>query len=271
MKSHYWSSSKFADWLRGTPKPESATTEVWNAWEKTAKAKKFRYWLVEEGFDYLQDFICWPIKRYHIVRCYINNRWVVKSHALTSNLKRGEWHEYDTRILHSLFEELVNYVEIASAWMQVVFSEEDRKKYHTPWYRTYLRLGLWRCPEAGIAQLEWAATLKWDDKNDLHFGEFTLQALAAQETLALYHWWKVERPKRRDPSEASGLDDFHKKRRDAAKPSDDIWAELSMKNKEQDELLLKLLNICQKLEQEQDDEDTAMLIRLIRIRRSLWT
>jgi len=32
-------------------------------------------------------------------------------------------------LLHSAFDELVNFVEIEQAWMQVVFSDEDRKKY----------------------------------------------------------------------------------------------------------------------------------------------
>jgi len=39
----------------------------------------------------------------------------------------------------------------------------------------------------------------WVDKKDPHFGKPTSQALAAQETLALYTWWKEERPKRLDP------------------------------------------------------------------------
>lgn len=48
MKYEYWSCSKFADCLRGTPKIHSGTAEEWNGWEKTAKVKKERYWLAEE-------------------------------------------------------------------------------------------------------------------------------------------------------------------------------------------------------------------------------
>ncbi len=155
MKSNYWTCSKFADWLRGTPKPPMGTAEVWDAWEKTAKAKKFRYWLAEEGLDHLQDLVRWPANRINDVRCYINNRWFIRSHAMTSSLKRGEWHDFDTRLLHAVFDELINFVEIEQAWMLVTCSEEDRKKYKTPWYRTVFRIGFWRCPEAGIAYLEW--------------------------------------------------------------------------------------------------------------------
>lgn len=55
MKYEYWSCSKFADWLRGTPKINLGTSEEWNAWRKTAKEKKVRYWLTEEGLDFLKD------------------------------------------------------------------------------------------------------------------------------------------------------------------------------------------------------------------------
>lgn len=276
MKSNYWSCSKFADWLRGTPKLPSGTAKEWNTWEKTAKTKKLRYWLAEEALDYLQNFVRWPANRINDVRFYINNRWIFKRHALTSNLKRGEWYDFDLRLLHAAFDELVNFVEIEQAWMLVAFSEEDRKKYKTPWYRTVFRIGFWRCPEAGIAYLEWAAGLKhyedWIDKNDPIFGQPTPQALAAQETLTLYKWWKNERPNRPDPSESSGWSEYCDENRKAAEARGDnpLWSNF-IKNKMEDERSSNILNICHKIKNEQEEEDTAMLIRLIKIRQNLWT
>ena len=262
MKFNDWSYSKFADWLRGTPKPLAGTTEEWNAWEKTAKRKKIRYWLAEESLNYLQNFVCWPANRIKDVRNYISNRWVSKSHALTSNLERGKWHEFDTRLLHAVFDELVNFVEIEQAWMLAISSEEEDKKYKTPWYRTLFHIGVWRCPEAGIAYLEWAAELKhdsdWTDKKDPNFGEPTFQALAAQETLALYKWWKNERPKRRDPMEASGWSDYCEKRRKAAKANgDDTFSSSFITNKEDEESSRNILDLSHKIENEQEEEDTA--------------
>ena len=263
MRLNYWSCSKFANWLRGTPKPPSGTIEEWDAWRKTAKAKKFRYWLAEDGLDHLQDFVNWPVTCAYTIHNYISNRWIIKRYALSSNLNRGEWHEFDTRLLHACFDELVNFIEIEQAWMQVVFSEEDRKKYKTPWYRRALRMGYWRSAAAGIAYLEWAAKLKNDencvDKNDSSFGQTTHQALVAQETLTLYKWWKHERPKRPDPCEASGLSAYYEKERS------------SIKNKTKDERLQKMLNHCAEMEKEQGEEDTAMLICLVKIRQGLWT
>ena len=45
--------------------------------------------------------------------------------------------------------------------------------------------------------MQWAAKLKnnddWIDKASPDYGKPTHQALAAQETLLLYQWWKEER------------------------------------------------------------------------------
>lgn len=278
MKSTYWSCSKFADWLRGTPALRSGTSKEWSDWKKKAKEKPVRYWLAEEGLDYLQNFICWPAHRMNDLRFYINNRWITKSHALTSNLKRGQWNDFDDRLLHSVFDELVNFVEIELAWMQVVFSDEERKKYKTPWYRTIFRMRSWRCPEAGLAHLDWAAGLKhdedWIDKNDPTYGQPTFQALAAQEMYTLYNWWKNERPNRPDPHDASGWSSYcDEQSKEAELRGDD--ADFSMFNTDTDEIdkqrKRNILDICHDMEKDQDEEDTAMLIRLVKVRHSLWT
>lgn len=276
MKSNDWSCSKFSDWLRGTAKLSVGTSEEWMAWEKSAKAKKIRYWLAEEFLDYLQRIVCWPLYCIGSVRRYINNRFVVKTHALTSTLSRGEWHDFDTRLLHSIFDELVNFVEIEQAWMLVVFSAEERKKYKAPWYRTFLRMGSWRCPEAGVAYLNWAAMLKndedWVDKNSPEFGQPTLQALAAQEILVLYQWWKYQRQERLDPSEASGWSNYCEENRKAAEiQGDDSLVNGFILNRKDAECSGKILAIYHEMEKKHAEEDTAMLIRLIKIRQSLWT
>jgi hypothetical protein len=140
-----------------------------------------------------------------------------------------------------------------------VSSEEDRKKY-----------GEKRSREAGIAHLEWEAGLKYDEewrnKNNASFGEFTPQVLAAKETLVLYKWWKDERPKRLDPSEASGWSAYSEKKRKAN--GGRLFLAINTADRE---CTSKMLSISQKMEDEYEAEDTAMLIRLVKIRQSLWT
>lgn len=270
---NYWSCSKFADWLRGTVKPISGTCEEWNAWKKEAKQKSFRYWLAEDGLDYLQNIIYAPITLRDMIHCHISNRFVAKTHTLTSKLKRGQWHEFDTRLLHSAFDELINFVETELAHQYYIWTTNDREKYQIPWYRKFSRLGFWRCPEAGLDYLNWAAQLKndeeWLDKNNPEFGKPTQQALAAQEILILYNWWKNERPNRPDPHDASGLNaHYDKKTKNANENDNDTLSQIFSSNKTEDERAM--LKLAAKLEEEQDNEDTDMLIRLIKIRQFLW-
>jgi hypothetical protein len=273
MRSHYWSCTKFADWLRGTPKINSGTTEQWYDWEKIAQKKKIRYWLAEKGLDYLQNFLNWPRNRIQGFCRYIDNRWISRSHALTSNLKRGHWYEFETRLLHSAFDELVNFVEVEQAWLYVICSEEEGKKYRTSVFRRLFLMRLWRCPDAGLSYLEWAAGLTYDedwyDREDPRFGQPTTQALAAKETFTLYHWWKELRPNRPDPMDASGLSEYYKKKRDH---DDSFLFDFNKDESEEDKQnFCRMSDSCHKMEQEQEDEDTAMLVRLVKLRKHLWT
>lgn len=276
MKYNYWSCSKFADWLRSMPKLRAGTAKEWDIWHKAAKAKKMRYWLAEDGLDFFQNLVRSPLDFINNTRHYLDNRYFSKTHALTSNLKRGQWYDLDTRLLHALFDELVNFVEVEQAWHYVVCAEDEYKKYRIPWYRKIFHLGLWRNPEAGLAYLKWAAELThnedWADREDPSFDQPTSQALAAQQTIMLYKWWKEQRPKRPDPMEASGWADYYEKKRQAAEAQDVDFSWISWDTDETDkEHSSKILEICHKMEQEHDDEDTEMLIRLIKIRKSLWT
>jgi len=274
MKS-YWSCSKLADWLRGTSKPFSGTRKEWGEWEKKAKIKCFRYWLAEEGLDHLQNTIFWPVNRIHDVRIYIKNRWLYKSHAMTSNLKRGQWYDFDCRLLHALFDELVNFVEMELAWMQVISSDDGYKKYNVPCYFRVFRRKEWHCPEAGVAYLKWASDLRYDEdlvgKDDSRHGQLTPQAVAARETFSLYNWWKTDRNKRLDPDEASGWIKYCDERSKVANIQKNDFFDSAIINNDNHDESKKILDASHQIEQEQEEEDTSMLIRLIQVRQYLWT
>lgn len=272
---NYWTCSKFADYIRGTCKPSSATSGGWNTWKKEAKlAHPVRFWIAEEGLDIVQDILNYPTDKIWDARCYIKNRYVTRSHALTSTtLKRGQWCDLDHRILHCLFEELVNFVEIEKAWMNVVFDDEEKKKYpKKKWYQLH-----WRNADAGLAHLGWEMGLINDSNSGYStghedFGKPTHQAIGAKEIYELYNWWVNERPKRKDPHDESGWSAWCDKRR-AARNSDDPLDFLDHDDETPEERAHshELINISTRIEEEQFDEDTEMLTRLIKIRRSLWT
>lgn len=257
MRIKYWTNSKLADWLRGTKKPRALGLGEWDKWKQEAKQKHpIRYWLAEEGLDYIQDFVSFPKDVYNKISYYINNRWISKTHALTSNMKKGDYYDLDTRIIECLFDELVNFVEVELAWHRVAWSDKEK----APWWRRVFRFRTWRSPEHGIDHLNWEISLKYNDdwdKDNERYGQPTPQAEAAKEKLALYNWWK-QRANRPDPHDASGWSEYC---RTNPKFLDTLGSAES-------KMTLDRLN---EIEKRYDGEDTEMLIRLIKVRKSLWT
>lgn len=277
MRRNYWDCTKFADWLRGTPKLEAGSGREWREWTKQAKGSHpIRYWIVEEGLSKLQDIVMWPIDRLYDFKYRFLNQFVTKTHMLKSNLKRGEWHEFDERIMHCLFDELVDFIEIEKAWKNIAFDSAAREKYSNPWYSMgWLRTRSWRCPAAGLDYLDWESQLVHDkgwgiDEDSPLFGSLTDQAIAAQEQSALYHWWKYERPLRKDPHDLSGWTEICERRRNSGGDLLD-WLDNESETEEEKVESQRSLDLLRKIEQDQEDEDEAMLIRLIKIRHRLWT
>lgn len=276
--SEYFSCGRFADWLRGTNKPRAATWEDWETWHDDAKkTHPFRYWLADEGLDYIQDFITWPTRKLHDIKYHINNRWVTRTHSLTASsvdIKPGQWQDVGNRFLPCLFNELQNYVEVELAWWQIAWGgKEDRARYSAPFYATgWFRWRTWRCPQAGIDNLVWQSSLKFDDewtsKDDPNYGKPTPQAVNAQEILDLYNWWIQVYRKRKDPYEVSGLSALYDAEAEENGGRLSITERQNSPFKKQKVAARKIL---EKIERDRDREDTQMMIRLIKIRDSLWT
>lgn len=276
MRSNYWTCSKFADWLRGTPKLKCGTSEEWDAWYvSSAKAHPIRYWIAEEGLDHIQKFVYYIPDRLNDIRYYINNRWISNSHALTAHprdIKPGQWKDVGNRFLPCLFNELVDFVEIEQAWHHCIWSDEAQKKFEVPWWRRgWLRWRTWRCPEAGLEYLRWASTLtneEFLDDDKKHLAEPTYQAKAAKEIIELYTWWTVTYRNRPDPYDASGWTAVCEASREAnggrlsfSSPKDPALKKASD----------KAHKLLQKIEADYAKEEESMMIRLIKIRESLWT
>jgi hypothetical protein len=274
--TNYWSCSPFADWVRGTPKKGALTSDGWAEWEDEAKRyHPVRYWLAEEGLGYIQDFITWPVRKIYDVKYYINNRWVSRTHSLTAHtrdIKPGAWCDVGNRFLPYLFNELVDFVEIESAWSHIAWGDQEaRAKYDPPfWASGWWRWRTWRCPQAGIDHLDWAMTLTntdWCGPEHPDYGKPTGQALRAKEIKELYTWWTVDRPARPDAYEVSGWTDYCEKSREL----NDGRLFGGKSTPELKKLSNKSHKLLQKIEDTYEKEDEAMMIRLIKARDSLWT
>jgi hypothetical protein len=276
MRSHYWTCSKFADWVRGTTKLKCGTGEEWHEWEDRAKsAYPIRWWIAEEGLDYVQKFVYYIPDKLNDVRYYINNRWVSHSHALTAHprdIQPGNWSDVGNRFLPCMFNELVDFVEIEQAWHHCLWSDEAKTEFEAPWWRKgWLRWRTWRSPEAGMAYLNWASTLtnaEFLDEDKKHLAEPTHQAKAAKEIIELYTWWTVTYRNRPDPYEASGWTAACEASR-IANGGKLSWG--SDKSPELKKMSDKAHKALRKIEADYEKEDEQMMIRLIKIRQSLWT
>lgn len=280
MRYNYWSCSKFAAWLRsfaGVKKPKVATRKEWKNWREEFKSKdKFIFWFTEKFLNKLQNFIFWPKDKLDDLYYAINARFKDRYFGMSSDLNKWQYHEIDTRILHCNFQTLVDFVESESAHMG---TWKDPKKYGIKWYhRGWFSLFApkWSNKQAGLDHLNWEMNLRLDEdwfgnyeptiqeaKDNGTFGQLTGQALKAKEIYDLYIWWTETRPARPDPFEESGVASYYKDK-DVDKWLDDINEPISKTKQE-------CYEIMNKLEEQYEEEDTEMLIKLIKIRNCLWT
>ena len=274
---NYWTCSKFADWLRGTTKGGAKTAEGWDEWERRAKAAyPIRWWLAEEGLDYLQTFVMWPVDRLYDIKYYVNNRFVTRTHCLSAHprdIKRGSWCDVGYRLLPCLFNELVDFVEIELAWAHIAWSgKEERLKYKAPFWATgWFRWRTWRCPQAGLDNLKWQSELTWGENEGFEPGDSNIrkptpQAERAKELLALYKWWTEVYRNRPDPHDASGWSEYCERKRQEGG---------SLLSNAKDPALKEFgriaLDKTHEIEEAYEREDEEMMIRLIKVRKALWT
>jgi hypothetical protein len=105
------------------------------------------------------------------------------------------------------------------------------------------------------------------DEDKKHLAEPTYQAKSAQEILELYKWWTEVYPNRADPHDAGGWSDYCEQRRQRGADMLDF----EDRTKEEEEMSKRALDATQAIEDKYKKEDEEMMIRLIRIRESLWT
>ena len=277
MRAQYWSCTKFADWIRGIEKGGAKTGRGWREWEAEAKTKHpIRYWIAEEALDAVQNFIWWPVDKLHDVKYYVNNRWVSRTHSLTAHprdIKPGNWCDVGNRFLPCLFNELVDFVEMELAWWHIAWADPAEKAKYTPpfWASGWFRWRTWRCPQAGLDNLKWQSELVWKEDevgaDNEKIGKPTYQAEKALEILALYKWWTEVYPNRPDPHDAGGWTAYCNMKRERG----DHMLDLEDRTPEEAEMAKTALDKTQEIEQVYDKEDEEMMIRLIKVRQSLWT
>lgn len=260
-RSRHWTCGAFAAWVRqtfgGYQKPKSGTWKEWTDWEREMKkAHPKVYWFTEEFLRKLQNVVMYPSDRWDDLKAYVTNRWIDKDHYLPTGFKPGSYHAIEHRVLNGLFETFCAYVEGELAWKHIIWGEDRESQYPFTGLRRYpafRRLLPFRCPEAGLARLEWEISLGEESPS---------QSESARKQLALYRWWRETRPARPDPWKVSGVDEVSG---DGIHFFDPDVDEADL------ERLREAFARKDAIETEYDREDEEMMFELIRLRKHLVT
>ena len=263
-RPNYWSCSAFSRYVQErtgvSTKPTAATGENWDKWQKENE-KRFGYWFTEEILDHIQDVVYFPMDVFKNIRRYLRNRFIDKTHMIDTKLHRGEWHEIDHKLIHGMFETIVNFVEYEKAermYISEIWEMSEKEDISTTAARKKVKKNV-PSREQGLKYLDWEISLK---------EESPFQSAAAQEVKELYLWWKDVRPNRPDPMDVSGWSEYCDNQRDEGKMR---FFSREDTTEEERKMVTNLLDKTNEIENQQYDEDTEMMVRLIKIRRSLWT
>jgi len=266
--SRYWSETALFDWLRrkfGIDKPTALEWGKWAEWKNETKAAHpVGYWVTETFPRIIDSIDRHTLGRIDDARYYLRNRFWRQTHILPTDLKRGDYWDLDSRILHGIMQGIVDYVEKELA-------------HKSRWLRTdESKVAAWkngRCPQLGLKYLEWEMGLLYDESwgtepTDPKFGTLTEQAQRAVDVMKLYNWWKFDRPKRPDPYDASDWSQYCADM--SNKYGDDHMFSRSEETPEERARSRAALDKTHEIEAAYEAEDTAMLMKVIEIRRGLW-
>ncbi len=222
--------------------PKSADMCTWAEVHKEARKKKLCYWLSNT----IPTWLSVKGMQIHDIKLWFQYRFQTrhKYHLIDTKLGYG-YHEIENRLLHGAFSLLQNYVEVELACINDVFNKEAPK----------------RGRGAGLQQLAWQISLKDDDESS------TWQSENAQKIKDLYLWWMDTRPARMDPWD----DEDWEKSKPKREKGESVMELFAKRTPEQKEAASRHFAKRETINEAYQAEDEKMLIRLIRIRKSLWT
>lgn len=245
---------RFKEWMKFNP-PYALGMKGWGEFDaRFKKEAPIRHFLVKTAPDSIR-----PLKwRWERSVSWLRFR-VVRYHIVDTGLT-PDYYETEELILNANFNLLKNFVEVQKGWMYAIcHSDEIKLDWKERWIPFYRQITFSRA-DLGIKYLEWEATLDSEELDPMKRNPH--QAIKAREVLELYRWWTEIRPNRKEVDHVEyddqGLyggclnEDFDKDAVD--------W-----------QASQKAYNYQEQQEEDWDTEDTDMLIRLIKIRKELWT
>ena len=222
---------------------ESDTARSSNDWYEFKKYHKehnpIRYFLNNE----FEAMFIWPWSmRLERLAEWVRYRTTRRYHIINTGMKPG-YADASERMLHVNFNMLKDFVEIEKAHMWTWHEEKGVPS-----------------KQPGVSHLVWEMGLENEVNN---------QAKNAREQYELYDWWTNNREHRIDPYETKEHTAYWDRSMELS--GDGHWLIGTEKHPDLAKLQKKAHAMVNKLEKGYAKEDEKMLIRLMKIRGSLWT
>lgn len=219
---------------------------------------------IKEKLLQLWDDHVWYTWEYRIKRYFRDiERWIAfrtydKYNVVKTDLEPN-YYDKDALILHVNFSLLTDFVEIEKASMQHYLSQRGEKSRIFSRRMRFSSVPQEEKRKLGLEYLDWEI-----NNDDEYFPEN--QRKTAKEVKELYLWWKDIYPNRPDPWDVfeKELGVFPEITFKEGKISDNLTPK-EKKNK------ISVYKKISKLEEKYHKEEEDMLIRLMKIRLSLWT
>jgi len=194
--------------------------------------------------DFESIFI-WPWSmRLERLTDWVKYRTTRRHHVVNTGMNPG-YADASEKMLHVNFNMLKDFVEIEKAHM---WNWSGNPKMEQP----------------GVSHLVWEMGL--DNDNEFH----NQQSANAREQYELYDWWTNQRPYREDDATAE-WEAYHTLKKEIYGDDADNFFRDELDTSELKFLQKTWLTASSDIERNNLAEDERMLIRLIKIRSSLWT
>jgi len=232
---------------KGVDSDVARSSNDWHEFREYHKEHNPIRYFINNDFEAI--FI-WPWSmRLRRLTDWVRYRTTRRYHVIKTGMKPG-YSDVSEKMLHVNFNMLKDFIEVEKAYMWTWHEKGTNNKSEQP----------------GVSHLLWEMGL---DNDDSWKGNKT-QASNAREQYELYDWWTNQRPYRVDDA-MEEWEAYHTLKKDIYGDDADNFFRDDLDTPELEKLQKKWLTKSSKIEKHNLKEDESMLIRLIKIRSSLWT
>jgi hypothetical protein len=232
---------------KGVDSDVARSSNDWHEFREYHKEHNPIRYFINNDFEAI--FI-WPWSmRLRRLTDWVRYRTTRRYHVIKTGMKPG-YSDVSEKMLHVNFNMLKDFIEVEKAYMWTWHEKGTNNKSEQP----------------GVSHLLWEMGL---DNDDSWKGNKT-QASNAREQYELYDWWTNQRPYRVDDA-LEEWEAYHTLKKDIYGDDANNFFRDDLDTPELEKLQKKWLTKSSKIEKHNLEEDEKNLIRLIKIRNSLWT